>query len=87
MAEARGVRHRRIARETYWDEHEKEKHACEDCNDTGPFEVHHIDSDASNNNLDNLVGLCHGCHVRRHRINSIDERLDQMREDFATLGD
>ena len=38
---------------------------CEKCG--GQKEVvHHIDSDKSNNELANLMGLCHSCHAREH---------------------
>jgi len=30
-------------------------------------QVHHLDSNPSNNHLNNLVCLCAGCHLRMHR--------------------
>jgi phage FluMu protein Com len=39
---------------------------CADC--SGEVEhVHHLDHDKKNNALENLVGLCARCHIRRHR--------------------
>lgn len=42
---------------------------CKRCvtNDTRVLAVHHIDRNKMNNNLDNLVWLCHNCHFLVHR--------------------
>ena len=36
---------------------------CERCGDRVAVEVHHIDGDPGNNAMDNLLGVCHDCHV------------------------
>ncbi|WP_081451511.1 HNH endonuclease signature motif containing protein [Achromobacter piechaudii] len=42
---------------------------CRDCSKRGSVEpatdVDHHDGDPSNNDMDNLVGLCHSCHSRK----------------------
>lgn len=38
---------------------------CADCGNEVEH-VHHIDGDTTNNDLENLVGLCNSCHMRRH---------------------
>lgn len=79
---------RKEARETFWNLHKKSEYCCPDCgDDVDHYEVHHIDGDPFNNALDNLVGLCHSCHVARHREDAIDDRLQEMRTEFAALGD
>ena len=46
------------------------KHECESCNldkwmgDVIPIELHHIDGNRFNNNLDNLQILCPNCHSK-----------------------
>jgi 5-methylcytosine-specific restriction endonuclease McrA len=39
---------------------------CVECGATEDIEVHHVDGDRLNNRLENLVPLCHGCHVKVH---------------------
>lgn len=47
---------------------EVEDNKCFDCSngDYRVLEVHHIDGNRKNNNLDNLVILCANCHLIRH---------------------
>src|SRR5574343_2089194 len=40
---------------------------CEFCHSTTSIEVHHYDGNLSNNNLDNLISVCRGCHTKVHR--------------------
>lgn len=40
---------------------------CAWCEGTENIEVHHRDGDRNNNQEDNLLPLCHDCHVRLHR--------------------
>jgi hypothetical protein len=42
--------------------------ACEECGSTLRLEVHHIDKDRTNNDIDNLILLCKSCHKKRHII-------------------
>lgn len=74
------IKAREVARDTYWSEYDQDSHPCQDCADSEkPLEVHHIDQDPFNNKLSNLVGLCHACHMRRHRKDAIESRLTEMR--------
>lgn len=46
---------------------ERDKFICQICGleENGHrFDVHHIDFNKQNNNLDNLITLCHSCHTR-----------------------
>jgi hypothetical protein len=42
---------------------------CVECHSNGNIHVHHIDFNAFNNNLDNLIYLCSICHGKRHQKN------------------
>jgi len=42
---------------------------CEICNSIEDIEVHHIDRNIENNNIENLQVLCNKCHIKRHREN------------------
>lgn len=73
---------RETAKRRFWDKHSKRTYRCPDCGRPDSnhvddmemsahlypvgFEVHHIDGDPSNNDLDNLVALCTDCHHTRH---------------------
>ncbi|WP_222912743.1 HNH endonuclease signature motif containing protein [Natrinema sp. SYSU A 869] len=77
-----------MARETFWTEYDKTEYCCPDCDYVGDeLEVHHIDGDPFNNDLENLTGLCHQCHVHRHRQEYIEQRLGEMRSEFEALAD
>jgi len=39
---------------------------CRNCGTAENLHVHHVDQDRSNNDLDNLLTLCAGCHARHH---------------------
>lgn len=76
-------------RKRFWRNHDHGSYECPDCGrsreQVGRFEVHHIDGNPKNGALDNLVALCHHCHVRRHRRKSIKERLDQMKSEARDI--
>lgn len=79
---------RKEARETFWGQYDKSKYSCPGCGYAGDhLEVHHIDGNPFNNSLENLVGLCHSCHARRHRRENIDDRLEEMQTEFEALAD
>jgi DNA (cytosine-5)-methyltransferase 1 len=43
------------------------KDSCEICGSTQHLDIHHIDGDWQNNNLDNLMCLCRSCHTKHER--------------------
>ena len=43
------------------------KDKCEICGKEGKLDIHHIDENSNNNNLDNLMCLCRSCHMKIHR--------------------
>jgi hypothetical protein len=77
-------RHRRLARERFWDEHDRSEYECPDCGrskpDVGKFEVHHKDGDPHNNSIQNLIGLCRYCHCVREDRKPPMEAIVAMRE-------
>ncbi|MCH5315443.1 MAG: HNH endonuclease [Eubacterium sp.] len=44
---------------------------CENCGKSGNLDVHHIDGNYQNNNLENLKVLCRSCHIKEHRNKSL----------------
>ncbi len=59
-------------RERFWNEHDIDEYECPGCgrqrDEVEQFDVHHIDGNPGNGDLDNLVGLCQSCHHDRHGI-------------------
>ena len=43
------------------------KDSCEICGSEKSLDIHHIDGDWQNNNLDNLMCLCRSCHMKCER--------------------
>lgn len=43
------------------------KEVCELCGSDNNLDIHHIDGDWQNNNLDNLMCLCRSCHTKYER--------------------
>jgi len=39
---------------------------CRLCQTTAALEVHHIDHEPTNNQVDNLITLCRTCHMQYH---------------------
>jgi 5-methylcytosine-specific restriction endonuclease McrA len=50
---------------------------CRHCGltDARVLSVHHLDSNRSNNRLDNLIWLCHNCHYLIHHHDDEREAL------------
>ncbi len=82
-------RSRNLARDRFWDQHEKSRYECPECgrgiDDTdAQVEVHHKNGDPFDNSEGNLVGLCRLCHQLREGkkpdIRLIRELRDQYEE-------
>ncbi|WP_226043417.1 HNH endonuclease signature motif containing protein [Natrinema sp. DC36] len=54
----------------FWGEHDKDEYECPDCgrnwSEAKQFDVHHIDGNVGNSDMENLIGLCRRCHLERH---------------------
>jgi hypothetical protein len=58
---------------------------CWVCGTSEGLEVHHIDGDRSNNELENLTPLCESCHKLVHYIGNQDEvtgGIDDLRKEL-----
>lgn len=44
--------------------HERDGHQCILCGKTGRLDTHHVNGDYNDNRLENLVSVCHRCHMR-----------------------
>lgn len=77
-------RSRKIARELYWEENDRETYQCPDCDRTedeilGKFEVHHKNGEAMDNRPENHVGLCRLCHNLREDKKPSKKRIRHLR--------
>jgi len=44
------------------------KFKCNECGTDEQIEIHHKDTDITNNSIDNLIPLCRHCHIELHGI-------------------
>lgn len=77
-------RHRKLARERFWSDHDKESYRCPGCHrQNTDFEIHHIDGNAHNNKIENLKALCRFCHCleegRKPPLDDIEHIREQLR--------
>lgn len=54
--------------------------ACFVCDKERKIVVHHIDHDRSNNDIDNLVPLCYGCHRKVHSDNDHGKPISHLQK-------
>ena len=61
---------------------------CVDCDEVLKLEMHHEDNDTHNNTPENIVFLCHRCHLRRHRKRGdVGSRSRLTKAQIATIKD
>lgn len=86
----RGINPRKRHRERYLNSREEDADICEDCgervSEDAWVEVHHIDGDYRNGANENLVAVCHHCHLMRQRRASTERRVGQLTVDRLTGG-
>ena len=66
---------------------ERDNYTCTKCGRQGMFEVHHVDHDRTNNELDNLTLLCSKCHISGHSKPTPPELVEwneYMQNQFST---
>jgi len=67
-------------RETCFQEYSEE---CQICGNDENIDVHHRDGDRTNNNIENLIPLCHSCHKQIHNKNKISELASELIGDLS----
>jgi len=89
----REKRGRGRSRKKFWKHHDRNSYICPDCgataDETERFEVHHIDGDPMNTDLENLRGLCQACHYQHHGRTpprTLNDWKDGF-EEYATTGE
>ena len=70
---------RKVAREIYMKRYGLP--TCQHCGSI-PADVHHLDENVKNNELDNLLPLCRSCHVKYHNHVSPKRRKTKGRVDL-----
>jgi len=85
-------RSRRLARESYWEDHDRDSYECPDCGRSedeirGSFEVHHKNGEPLDNRPENRVALCRVCHnLREDKKPSIKE-IEYLRSQVSGADD
>jgi 5-methylcytosine-specific restriction endonuclease McrA len=79
---------RRLARETYWQVHDRDTYECPDCGRSegqlqGTFEVHHKNGEPLDNRLENRVALCRACHMLREDKKPSLAAIKQLRDQYT----
>lgn len=85
-------RSRRLARESYWETHDRDSYECPDCGRTedeirGSFEVHHKNGEPLDNRPENRVALCRVCHNLREDKKPSIEEIRHLRSQAANEED
>jgi len=82
-------RSRKMARDVFWDSHEKDEYECPDCGrrsqDVVQFEVHHSDGNPYNNDPENLVALCKACHAIREDRKPAPDSIELVLSQFENV--
>jgi nucleoside 2-deoxyribosyltransferase len=85
-------RSRKLARESYWQRHDRDSYECPDCGRTedeiqGRFEVHHKNGEPLDNRPENRVGLCRLCHNLREDKKPSIEQIRNARDGLTDDND
>jgi hypothetical protein len=83
---------RRLARETYWQVHDRDTYECPDCGRSeeelqGTFEVHHKNGQPLDNRLENRVALCRVCHLLREGKKPSQAAIQRLRDQYANAAE
>jgi 5-methylcytosine-specific restriction endonuclease McrA len=58
----------------------KYDHKCHFCDVETDVQVHHIDGHAANHDIDNLIAVCHDCHMNIHYPPEDDEKWQKWND-------
>jgi len=80
-------RSRRLAREAYWEKHDRDTYECPDCGRTqgeiqGVFEVHHKNGEPMDNRPENQIALCRLCHNLREGKKPSLQHIERLRSEL-----
>lgn len=80
---------RKIARQSYWEDHDRATYECPDCGRTEDelrhgFEVHHKNGEPMDNRPENRVALCRPCHNLREGKKPSKRDIEQMRDSLKS---
>lgn len=53
---------------------------CFFCETGENVQVHHIDGHAANHDLENLIAVCHGCHMKIHYPSGESEKFQEWND-------
>jgi len=75
-------RSRRLARESYWETHDRKSYECPDCGRSeneakGTFEVQHKNGETLDNRPENRVALCRSCHKKIEHVTRLLEKHER----------
>ena len=81
---------RKLAREMFWEKHDREAYECPDCGRKeeellNTFEVHHKDGQPMDNRPENHVALCRPCHNLREAKKPSYEETKNIRDHLNRL--
>lgn len=54
------------------------KENCEICGSKENLDIHHLDENWNNNNLDNLICLCRSCHMKEHHNKETEYKIRKL---------
>jgi nucleoside 2-deoxyribosyltransferase len=82
-------RSRKLARERFWEENNRDQYYCPDCDRLenevhGKFEVHHKNGEPLDNRPENHVALCRLCHMLREGKKPSTKNIKKLRKQLTT---
>lgn len=82
-------RSRKIARQRFWEEHDRKEYNCPDCGRSEDelgrrFEVHHKNGEPMDNRPENHIALCRLCHNLREGKKPSKKQIKKLRSEYKS---